>query len=86
MTRTANPMTLTDDIKVVVLHDDNRTQAEVVVKRPLGWASIGLGEARRRPGDRRDIDLGEMLALARAFKDAHNQLTGLIHDMYPNGA
>ncbi|MGW0939069.1 dsRBD fold-containing protein [Streptomyces sp. NPDC002666] len=86
MTRPNRTMTMTDEIKVVVLADDDRTQAEVMAKRPFGYASVGVGEARRRPGDPRDAELGEMLALSRAFKAAHRTMTKLIAEAYPNGA
>lgn len=68
-----NPqLTTTTAYEVHVLSDGTNTQAEINVKfSPFSSLHVlGEGQARRRPGDRRDRDLGELVALRRAFRDA----------------
>ncbi|MGW6255458.1 dsRBD fold-containing protein [Streptomyces sp. NPDC055085] len=61
-----------DSWEVRVVTDDTSTIAEILFADDEGPASLGVGTARRRKGDRRDSDLGWKLALGRAFQDAAN--------------
>ena len=65
-------LTTTNAYEVSVLSDGTTTHAEVNVKfSPFSSLHVlGEGKARRRRGDRRDRDLGELIALRRAFSDA----------------
>lgn len=62
----------TDAYGINVLTDGRNTVAEVTIKfSPFSSLHVlGTGEARRHPRDKRDRELGELLALRRAFKDA----------------
>ena len=66
-------MKIVEGFEVTVLQDDDSiTYAEVTVRVGRGAPYvIGRGVARRRPGDTRDSGLGELIAVARAFKAAH---------------
>jgi hypothetical protein len=60
-----------DAYSIHVLSDGTTTQAEVTAKGPFGSPlSIGKGQSRRRKGDPRREDVGELLALARTFENA----------------
>lgn len=65
-------LTTTNAYEVTVLSDGTNTHAEVNVKfSPFSSLHVlGEGKAKRRKGDPRDRDLGELIALRRAFKDA----------------
>jgi hypothetical protein len=59
-----------DDFRVIIITDGTTTTAEILVRR----RQLGVGTARRRKGDRRDHELGESLALERAFRVAADRL------------
>ena len=60
-----------DAYRITVVSDGKTTQAEITAKGPFGAPlAIGHGESRRRKGDQRRPDVGELLALARTFEDA----------------
>lgn len=60
-----------DAYTITVLSDGTTTSAEVTVKGPFGTPlRIGGGQSRRRKGDPRRGDVGELLALARTFENA----------------
>jgi hypothetical protein len=63
----------TSAYEINVLSDGTTTVAEVNVKfSPFSSLHVlGEGVARRRKGDVRNRDVGELLALARAFSDAY---------------
>lgn len=64
-----------------ILSDGTRTTAELVYREPgyrAGSRLIGRGEARRRPGDPRRRDLGETIAMQRAFQDAASRLGSVL--------
>lgn len=65
-------LTSTTAYEINVISDGTETVAEVNVKfSPFSSLHVlGEGRARRRKGDKRDRDLGELLALRRAFSDA----------------
>lgn len=65
-------LTATTAYEVSVLSDGDVTVAEVNVKfSPFSSLHVlGEGVARRRKGDPRNRDVGELLALRRAFGDA----------------
>lgn len=42
---------------------------------------VGVGVARRRKGDRRDVNLGAALAMARAFQDASDNYAKVAEEM-----
>lgn len=65
-------LTTTTAYEINVLSDGTNTQAEINVKfSPFSSLHVlGSGTARRRKGDSRDRDLGELIALRRAFNDA----------------
>lgn len=65
-------LTTTNAYEVSVLSDGTTTHAEINVKfSPFSSLHVlGEGKAKRRKGDRRDRDLGELIALRRAFSDA----------------
>lgn len=68
-------LTTTTAYEIAVLSDGNTTHAEISVRfSPFSSLHVlGEGTARRRKGDTRDRDFGELLALRRAFKDAAAQ-------------
>jgi hypothetical protein len=69
--------------ELYVLSDGTLTTAEIVY-RERGYHNgrlIGRGEARRRPGDPRDRDLGETIAMQRAFQDAAFRLGRALSDL-----
>lgn len=72
MPRRETALTSTTAYEINVLSDGDTTVAEVNVKfSPFSSLHVlGEGVARRRPGDTRNRDIGELLALRRAFKDA----------------
>lgn len=72
MTRTVPTLTQTSAYGVTVVSDGDTTHAEVNVKfSPFSSLHVlGEGLSRRRKGDTRDRDLGELIALKRAFDDA----------------
>lgn len=72
MPRHETQLTTTTAYEVNVLSDGTTTHAEINVKfSPFSSLHVlGEGVARRRKGDRRDRDLGELVALRRAFNDA----------------
>lgn len=60
-----------DSYDVAVVTDGTTTKAEITVKGPFGTPlAIGKGESRRRKGDPRKENVGELLAMARTFEDA----------------
>lgn len=60
-----------DSYDVAVVTDGTTTKAEITVKGPFGTPlAIGKGESRRRKGDPRKENVGELLAMARLFEDA----------------
>lgn len=65
-------LTTTNAYEISVLSDGTNTHAEVNVKfSPFSSLHVlGEGKAKRRKGDVRDRDLGELIALRRAFNDA----------------
>jgi hypothetical protein len=54
------------DFRVLVISDDTYTVATI----DYVGERIGRGEAKRRPGETRDVQLGAYLALSRALRDA----------------
>lgn len=72
MTRRPAELTSTTAYEINVLSDGDTTVAEVNVKfSPFSSLHVlGEGTARRRKGDARNRDVGELLALRRAFKEA----------------
>lgn len=72
MTRTVPTLTLTSAYGITVVSDGDTTHAEVNVKfSPFSSLHVlGEGLSRRMKGDTRDRDLGELIALRRAFLDA----------------
>lgn len=86
MTDTHDGLTVMDPnaFEFYILSDGTRTTAELVYREPGYRADsrlIGRGEARRRPGDRRDRSLGETMAMQRAFQDAASRLGRVLTDM-----
>lgn len=65
-------LTTTTAYEINVLSDGTVTHAEINVKfSPFSSLHVlGEGIARRHKGDKRDRDLGELIALRRAFNDA----------------
>lgn len=60
-----------DAFQVLFLHDGTSTVAELLAKTAYGTQPvIARGLSRRRKGDKRDVRLGEVLALARMFQAA----------------
>lgn len=68
-------MKFNDRYRVFVLTDGDRTVAEITGTYKGGEYQIGIGEAKRRPGDKRDPTVGELVALTRAFRDAARMTT-----------
>ena len=65
------PLVTVDAYKITVVSDGTQTSAEVTVKGPFGAPmGIGTGHAFKRPGDRKNPPIGELLALKRAFEEA----------------
>lgn len=64
-------LSIIDTYEINVVTDGTTTEAEVTVKGPFGAAlAIGRGKSRRRKGDPRKNQVGEILALARTFESA----------------
>lgn len=68
-----------EDYRVIALSDGTLTQVEIIQRIPSDfgspkWYRVGLGTAKRRKGDRRNPDLGALLAAERAFRDAADQI------------
>lgn len=72
MPRQLKELTTSTAYGVTVLSDGDQTEAEVNVKfSPFSSLHVmGRGVSKRRKGDTRDRDLGELLALRRSFLDA----------------
>lgn len=66
--------TAPEEMKIVTVSDGTETVAEVIQKMHGSWYVLGHGTARRRKGDPRNRDLGQRLALARAFRAAAEQI------------
>jgi hypothetical protein len=61
-------------VEISLHEDDGQTRAEARLARD-GIGMIGRGLARRNPGDREVMQVGEEIAAARALSDlAHHQL------------
>lgn len=57
--------------KVSVVGSDDMYRVEIFAEVGTGHRRLlGIGESRRRKGDPRKPEVGEALALARAFEDA----------------
>lgn len=67
---------MTNAYDITVLSDGVTTHAEVNVKfSPFSSLHVlGEGDAYRRPRDKQDRDLGELIALRRAFLDASENI------------
>lgn len=68
-----------DDYKILALSDGTVTQVEIVQRIPSDfgspkWYRVGLGISKRKKGDRRNADLGMLLAAERAFRDAAEEI------------
>jgi hypothetical protein len=60
-------------VEISLHEDDGTTQAEARLARH-GVGIIGHGLARRNPGDREVMQIGEEIAAARALSDLAHQL------------
>lgn len=59
-----------EDMRAVQITDGRNTIVDLQIRDPYvdgGWASISVGTARRRKGDRRNPDLAVSLAIYRAL-------------------
>jgi hypothetical protein len=70
-------MTMVDSwpVEISLHEDDGQTRAEARLARD-GVGMIGRGLARRNPGDREVMQVGEEIAAARALSDLAHQLLG----------
>ena len=68
-------MTMVDSwpVEISLHEDDGTTRAEARLARD-GVGMIGHGLARRHPGDREVMQIGEEIAAARALSDLAHQL------------
>jgi hypothetical protein len=68
-------MTMVDSwpVEISLHEDDGQTRAEARLARD-GVGMIGRGLARRDPGDREVMQVGEEIAAARALSDLAHQL------------
>lgn len=68
-------MTMVDSwpVEILLHEDDGQTRAEARLARD-GIGMIGHGLARRNPGDREVMQVGEEIAAARALSDLAHQL------------
>ncbi|HEX6524491.1 MAG TPA: DUF1876 domain-containing protein [Streptosporangiaceae bacterium] len=60
-------------VEISLHEDDGQTRAEARLARD-GIGMIGHGLARRNPGDREVMQVGEEIAAARALSDLAHQL------------
>ncbi|MGW6260342.1 dsRBD fold-containing protein [Streptomyces sp. NPDC055085] len=70
MSRPATKLSTWPNYHITALSDGDTTQAEIGFTINGKAYSLGRGEARRRPGDQRNRELGQLIALRRAFKEA----------------
>jgi hypothetical protein len=67
------PLTVAREIDVLLQEEGPTTEASAAIV-VNGHRYVGVGEARRRPGDPDDAMIGEELAAARALEDLAAQL------------
>lgn len=65
----STPMAAFDELRLVGAVGD-QTRVEIHILNRGLWGKLGVGKAKRRKGDERDVNLALQLAFVRALQDA----------------